>query len=409
MNYELNDKLERYLDSSLPLSCTTQKHLIDIISSNNTDVTKSPIFYGLHTIYDIVESYGFDNSKVDKTEIAFVLDRFRNRIIDDMQVLFGDIYNLLVQLSAEQYESNSVSDMALTVMNSNQIQEFKDKIVEIDVKANIGFNNIRALRKSINITEADSKLKDSSNYCLILEPIQDPKANELYQIYGLIDRDTIIKKYPVIYLLGKLRWAVELPQNERDDGKPIEERCSFRFENNRILLPLVSEVKYKCKLIEERLMRKGIESSKAKIISENIEEVIKIAKYQKHGTGAVFLPASIATNEITRLFQNCRSYKVDFNVEGSNKKILYSLTNIDGVTIIDYENNKCVAFGSILDGITKNEGNSERGSRFNSIKTYLENLSLKNESEVAIGLVVSEDKTIDILVRDNKKHKASIL
>lgn len=401
----MKTKLGKYLRSSLPMSCTTQQDIIDVIDFDKIHKTRDPILYGLNILNDIVTSY----NDVSLTEDD-VLKRFRERIRKDMRAIFGEIYNLLIELSAEHYESNSVSDMALTVMSSQQIENFKSDIVRVDVKTDIGLNDIRALRKAINITEINSESASPSKICLILELLPTEGKND-FKIHGFINREILINIHPIIYLIGKLRWAVEFPQlNNEFLDVPIEERCAFRFDKNRILLPKVSVVEHKCKLIAENLIEVGIEDKKAKEISENIEKIIKIARKQKHGTGTIFLPKVLADYEQNRFFDNRRTYKTNFNIDSKDSfGALYSLTNIDGVTIIDYENNNCVGFGAILDGRIKSEGRSDRGARFNSIKTYLENLSFEKGSDLAIGLVVSEDKTIDVLLRSSKDYKARIL
>ncbi|MCW7498538.1 diadenylate cyclase [Leptospira levettii] len=71
-----------------------------------------------------------------------------------------------------------------------------------------------------------------------------------------------------------------------------------------------------------------------------------------------------------------------------------NLSKIDGALIID-PNCKCYGFGLILDGISLDNGNLERGSRYNSSKRYINNRKKLNENLIAI--ITSDDGNFDIL------------
>ena len=78
------------------------------------------------------------------------------------------------------------------------------------------------------------------------------------------------------------------------------------------------------------------------------------------------------------------------------------VTSIDGAVLLDLECT-CYGVGVILDGEAKSKGNLSRGARYNSALTFLDG------KKGYMAVVVSEDRTIDIIVKDQNPAKKAEL
>lgn len=124
----------------------------------------------------------------------------------------------------------------------------------------------------------------------------------------------------------------------------------------------------------------------------HLNAVLYEIQQQKHG--ALLIVTDEAEAEVDRLCKLKRGYAIspiDLK-QDSNKRLLPSITSIDGAFFIDTDF-ICYGVGLILDGIAVMQGLSSRGSRYNSAKCYIDN----KEAEKYVSVVISEDETIDII------------
>ena len=118
---------------------------------------------------------------------------------------------------------------------------------------------------------------------------------------------------------------------------------------------------------------------------DKIEAIIKKLVEMNKGAIIIFL-------KNYKSFERLRQNKRLFEIENTDTlTILENISSIDGAIICDYQGN-CMAYGAILDGISKKEANLQRGSRFNSAKTFV------CGEEGATAIVISDDGMIDVLV-----------
>ncbi len=134
-------------------------------------------------------------------------------------------------------------------------------------------------------------------------------------------------------------------------------------------------------------------------------EIIKCLSQQEHGAGMVVVENA---RNIAEGF--CRKYNrgtvlneaLDLT-DGKNREFLQGMTSMDGMLLVDKKGG-CHAFGVILDGEVKIEANLARGSRYNSAANYI------YDKEGSFAVIVSEDKTVDIIgrsIRESIKAKES--
>ena len=120
--------------------------------------------------------------------------------------------------------------------------------------------------------------------------------------------------------------------------------------------------------------------------------ISSIVKYQKHG--AVIVIEENAGQEAERLKNISIKIKEPFTVNTTNRNKYKTFGEIDGAILLDFEG-YCHSFGVILDGEhLNNEGNKERGSRYNSSLRYLRQNQKKSKTLI---IVISEDGGFDIL------------
>jgi hypothetical protein len=122
----------------------------------------------------------------------------------------------------------------------------------------------------------------------------------------------------------------------------------------------------------------------------------------KQDKGAMIIVSSTAKEESVRL----EKQSMCIQPVSLTQELILTLTAIDGGVLLDIDG-IAHAHGVILDGIVGNNGNSARGSRYNSAVTYQEYNRLTNPTMI---IVVSEDGTVDIIpsLKPQIKHSEII-
>lgn len=132
-------------------------------------------------------------------------------------------------------------------------------------------------------------------------------------------------------------------------------------------------------------------------------EIVSNVSNSNHGTSIVILTDNY-DHEVKRLTAPKCGHGIklkkfiNFADPDEMKKYLSQATRIDGGLLINF-NGECHAIGCIFDGAVFSdfEGDSGRGSRYNSVKLYVKQHE-KNKVE-CMGIIVSDDGTVDIISR----------
>ena len=128
-----------------------------------------------------------------------------------------------------------------------------------------------------------------------------------------------------------------------------------------------------------------------------LETVVRTAGRQRHGTILIIgSPEEIGqeTHRICSMKSGTGIAGIDLS---GDAEIISYLTSIDGAVIMDTDCT-CACIGAILDGDAVTKGSLARGARFNSTLNYI-----KRKAELGktfIGIVVSEDGTVDAVTKD---------
>lgn len=272
---------------------------------------------------------------------------------------------LFIALSAEQYEKND-SDAQIMFLDCS---ESCDLVYEFDRKYEFSENNLRTIRKLMEITKGSEltllAVKDDDNIWSIVGTAEATKANS------------------TIKFQGKLNWSFM-------EG----EKVKFQFYKGRYILNLGDgKEEYETEI-------ENVHSEYQDIV----RKLVGILNKQKHGTAAIISAEKPLDEEIKRLCNMNKGIRIkDYNFLNSktNQNYMYQIgmTNIDGAVFID-QHGVCHAIGVIVDGKTIVEGDAGRGSRYNSVKNYVTWIH-KEKGEYFVGIIISEDGMINIVTPES--------
>lgn len=130
-----------------------------------------------------------------------------------------------------------------------------------------------------------------------------------------------------------------------------------------------------------------------------IVDIIKEASKQHHGTMLVF--NNEAKVEATRLGKSGRALELEAIYLQNEIKNLVQMASIDGALMLDFDG-ICYALGAILDGYASEDSQRGRGARYNSGLAYVDTQHKLGNN--CLVVVISEDESIDILVREVKRE-----
>lgn len=266
--------------------------------------------------------------------------------------------NLLTALSALPYEGQACCGKVVFTENAeNRVVEFAKPIL-------ISTENIRAIRKYLQISQSDVYVEVQKN-----------------RIVGLTSS---VKKYFHIEFLGHMRWQI-LYNND----------FVMQYKDGRyyIVNPSVNQNKHFLENINN--FCKDNQELKSTICS-----IIKKASKQSHGTMIVF--TSDIGKETDNFSKNERGIPIaPISLKQSTNELILGISGIDGALMCDLSG-ICYMIGAILDGESTIPCNTARGSRYNSALTYISSRCNKQNIRILIA-IFSEDGSIDIIYNEGNK------
>lgn len=284
-------------------------------------------------------------------------------------------YKLIEAISGAFYEN---AECHGTMALFNNIE--KIKYIPFDKPINIDFENIRYIRKLLEMSSGS--LNNSFVLCV------DTSIQLRPRVVGLIEKNYCNNEY-MFEFRGFLKWTLK---------KGCVEVVSFdsgQYSYHKNQLDNYNEhLKKLLKCTDDQI--------------KNIHYVVKTIWKQRHGTMLVlFSDPNQADEEAKRLVKMGRGIglNIDYKTNDlSSEQLILSLTSIDGALFMDV-NSIIYGFGIIVDGEAVVKGTAERGARYNSAKNYIEN-SARNRI-VNVALVVSEDRTVDLLSATDNMENSS--
>jgi len=249
-------------------------------------------------------------------------------------------------------------------------KDHKNIKMEVEFKESIRFREYRKVRKILELTDEETSIiSDSSN------------------IYGL---GSVVGHYntkeEVIFSINFTshhKWILS-----HDDNELME------VENT--IPSVMSE-----KISQDKFYKdfpRIFQDPKRKQVDDIWEATSEAIKQKK---GALLIVCNNAKQEAERLANQC----IPIEPSTINNNTIKKFTSIDGGILID-EKGICYAIGVILDGVVTTNGDSSRGSRYNSAIRYYDYFGKKNSIMI---VVVSEDGMINIIPNLKSQIKKSLI
>jgi hypothetical protein len=290
---------------------------------------------------------------------AVVLDKLPNL---DIQIINT--------LSGLTYEGSNCNGSIVFIENDLNIQKNTDRVC-FQKKIPITLDECRKIRKILQMSQRSISLYATKNY--------------YWDIRGLTSVEKTDYKFKIKFV-GQMKWILE------ESNKPIV--C---FEKGKYSIPGLMDDEYDHKAQISNYLECDMVDDKC----SKLYELICESKKQSHGALLIF--TNTAKDLANRLVECGRGIAIEPIDLFLKKELIYSFTSIDGALIIN-NNGICYGIGVILDGVAVSHSNIGRGARYNSAYTFIANhvnYDSENEwinnDERLMAVVISEDRTIDII------------
>lgn len=301
-----------------------------------------------------------DVEEKNRNRMSQWLEEINRKVRSDMHEKMGVDLDVINKISGYYYERKECSsEFCVLLENINLSYEVKytEEIPMKDVYVNM-------IRKVFEMVQ--------ENQCLVFGTKDENCSN--IRVLGIARKEECNRNIN-FKIKGHMYWVMELNDEvvmSYKYGQYIIEHNKFRlkeFEEKYIEIFGMSDVRYAKEIVEEALQL-------------------------GHGSALIFLDAE-NTEGMERLnYANSIGFEWKSKDKLSKKK-LKNLSAIDGAIMLDKEC-RCLKYGMMLNSKQQTCGKLERGSRFNSTLNYIQNCF--NEGVDAVGVVISDDKTVDIIV-----------
>lgn len=271
------------------------------------------------------------------------------------------MFSYINELASLTYEKCKTNGMIYFLFDDD-IVKFNDYVFKFNKKLKFNRNNLKLIRKYLQLTDSNEKIG---------------LISDTEYIYGLAIVDDTINYFTIIFKNG---YTWELYQNLKK---------LFIIKNNRLIIE------------NKNILIKDFEMVYQQVFSEsykkenmcNIEECIQSLVSEDKGTVLVI---SDKSEDFIQRYEKVSTTIVPTELDSENIK---KLSSIDGAIIID-ERSCCFGFGAILDGIDKGAGDPARGSRYNSTQRfydyYIEYYKNINEDLHLMVFILSDDGNYNI-------------
>lgn len=339
---------------------------------------KSTTLFGEH--YKTISKDVFYNNVIE------VLNATKENVLYECSLIpaFPDV-DLVTNISGQRYEKQDCySNMAFVPQNL-----FDDDMLSIQYDEPVLMNkyNVRTIRKLLEAVDDE--------HCLVfIEGDNNP-----CKVVGIARYDVIKDKMiTVIKITGHMTWEAYI--------------CDFpMFQYANGSYDDISNKEFTVNEFKEKFLKR-FKNSLSCMTEENVEalinnfcDTIKIITKLNHGTSLVIMDNNSYETEIKRLLMPGAGHgtKLKKPINLTNKtaveaeEILTQVTKIDGGLLVNL-NGVCDAIGCIFDGkvFPEFKGNIGRGSRYNSVKLYVDGQNIDNQRE-CLGVIISDDGSVDYI------------
>ncbi|WP_128103051.1 tetratricopeptide repeat protein [Paenibacillus sp. DCT19] len=343
------------------------------------------LFFGkMQTILKYGESYEIEHQNKLRSEY------YINNLLDKID-----------DISTKTYEGANPFGSILFLEKSEIENQKQTGSVKFSIKFKaddlISLEDAKRIRKLLELTNIEKHLYliSDGDHVYGLGEVQWPRL--MGKFHFRIDFKGI-SKYSLSY--------INFTEHLSNEGQLIVDEGQLVYRSNNDLRMkddmLVSVIFKNPKLGEEgytsermiSIIQEQFKDENSSLMDEsvfNLEQVIRKAREQHHGTMVVITDRATADEELVKLKK--QSTLIEPTIVDPNH--IKFLTAIDGAIYFD-TSGECHAIGVILDGIAQErQGDASRGARYNSAYRYYS--KLEGFGKKCIIVIISEDGMIDVI------------
>lgn len=328
-----------------------------------------------------------DNAYLVRLSRELIIQEIEN----NLRTLTNDLdIECITALSGEKQEKRTVKNASIAVVPYIHYANMNNEKVLLDFCENnrreLHILHAHAVRKQLDLTTGGSLV-------ICKEP-----SYQGYKTFGVITT-AAAAQYPRFKLDSYLCWSFCMPDV---DGS---EKVLVQYRRGALTMPLIELKDARWEELENNL------KEHKSMLSEDefgyLARMVQTLTTCKKGAILILARKEDIEAEARRLAGKNRGVQLSspISINGENGEpdvdILSRLSSIDGAILADFTG-QCYAFGVILDGVVIKDGNPDRGSRFNSTKTYIENRVCDDTGNIDtkrapfFGIIRSDDGMINI-------------
>ena len=338
------------------------------------------------------EGYEFDKLIINIKNVV------NEKIVDYINSFCANNFDLVKQISNSKYENQNCTSK-IAIFRKAFDETLEKCLIHIEMNnASIFFEekNIRIIRKLLQIA--------SNDICMIVSPDSEG-----------IDNKFIVRGFASVHDLKDNGMQIEIlgPYDIKIKEKNL---FDLKYVNERFLSPYNSILS---RADEERIIEYFSNNNLATATIAFINE-LRDSKEFFHGAIVIFTDdeefitheqehnraVSFSESNRINLLQLYKDESEHTEEIKNLRNLLLNLCKIDGAIIFNIEGDLCL-FGAILDGVSQSPGKLERGSRFNSTKTFVEHyyVANKDNNKNYLAIVMSEDGPVNVFSSKDLKDK----
>ncbi|MFL0376761.1 diadenylate cyclase [Paenibacillus amylolyticus] len=362
----------------------------------------------------ITRKYNEDGIQFNRRIIRLFFGKIQNYLqnhtkFDDFNVEFDNELNneyyvngfleKMDYISTLTYENaspfGSILFMNKEVIMQRSIIRFTVKFTKED---RIGLEDAKRIRKLLELTNVDNDLyliADEKEIYGLGEVNWNMQKGELalrVDFTGLSKYNLVLVQTEAEIVSGGKLFIEDEKKVYRSDLSLVEiQLISVSFKNPRLGEEGYSAEKF-MQLLKNMFWENSIEDDQINQKVERLDQIVRKAREQKHGTMVVITDEVTAQQELYQLSK--QSTLIEPGI--INPEYIKYLTAIDGAIYFDTDG-LCHGIGVILDGIAKeNIGDASRGARYNSAYRYLHKLK-EDEQKKCVIVIISEDGMVNLI------------
>lgn len=389
------------------------EYLFSLCCCQTTEANPAHLFWGAYVIDALEEEVGrvlsergadflihsdtplFDGASSERA-VGYLCKLAEQNLEEDLSHSHGILFDVIDCLSLMDYEQEKAKgDLVFLPNMPEDLERLCVWSVPKQDRVECSMKQLRTLRKFLAGTASDAPGGISVALLFVKEGEQPTFCGAVRLEHGLPLLDSKLG-YVQVRVSGPLRWELLL------FGKLACRRdaVGLCFPDGLDHSGTEKEVK---KRIQRALRAAFTQKDSANAVEENLNhltEIVQSVQKQHHGAAVVLADwgkRAKCRTTLQRLKEHKKAIPVTFAGSGDQLVAVTCAAKMDGAILVDIRNGQIVALATILDGESCVEGDTSRGSRYNSIANATRLLRVSAERSEVVSFVFSSDGGMDIL------------